>query len=76
MTILGGSASTVAPMVRTTPPKEDKVDTSSAEVTMGQALAARLGSKAPNNNMAGDDPDLLNFDVVESEIICWTSSRL
>jgi hypothetical protein len=31
LTISGGSASVVAPMDRTTPPKEDKVGTSSVE---------------------------------------------
>jgi hypothetical protein len=57
-------------MVRTTLPKEDKVDTSSAEVSMAQALTARPGSKALNDNLANDDPDLLNFGAVESETIC------
>jgi hypothetical protein len=36
----GGSASVVAPMDRTTPPKEDKVGTSSAEAPTAQALVA------------------------------------
>jgi hypothetical protein len=38
--ILGGSALVAMPMVRTTPPKEDKVDTSSVEVSMAQALVS------------------------------------
>jgi hypothetical protein len=63
-------------MIHTTPPMEDKVVTSMAEAPMAQALVARLGSKALNDNFADDDPDLLNFDVVDSEIICWMSSRL
>jgi hypothetical protein len=63
-------------MVHTTPPKEDKVDTSSTEVPTTQALVARSGSKAPNDNLAEGDPDLLSFDAVESKIICWMSPRL
>jgi hypothetical protein len=63
-------------MVRTTPPKVDKVDTSSMEVPTAQALVARPGSKAPNDNIADDDPDLLNFTMVEFEIICRMSSQL
>jgi hypothetical protein len=70
----GGSASAMVPMVHTTAPKEDKVDTSSAEVPTDQALATRLGCKALDDNLANDDPGPLNFDVVESEILCWTSS--
>jgi hypothetical protein len=66
----------MAPMVRTTPPKEDKVDTSSAEVPMAQALAARLGSKASDDNLADNDPDLLNFTAADSEIVCRMSSQL
>jgi hypothetical protein len=61
-------------MARTTPSKEDKVDTSSAEAPTAQALVARPGSKASNDNFADDDPILLNFDMVESEIICRMSS--
>jgi hypothetical protein len=77
MTILGGSASVaVAPMLRTTLPKEDKVGTSSVEAPMAQALVARPGSKALASNLADDDPDLLNFDTAKSEIICRTSTRL
>jgi hypothetical protein len=66
----------VAFMVRTTPFKEDKVGTSSAEAPTAQALVARPRSKVPNDDLADDDPDLLNFDVAESEIVCQTSSRL
>jgi hypothetical protein len=40
LTIPGESAPVVAPMDRTTPAKEDKVDTSSTEVPMAQALVA------------------------------------
>jgi hypothetical protein len=63
-------------MKRTTPPREDKAGTSSAEVPMAQALVARPESKALNDNLGDDDPDLLNFAAVGSEIFCWTSSRL
>jgi hypothetical protein len=63
-------------MVRTTLPKEDKVGTSSTEASMAQALVTRLGSKVSDDNLTDDDLDLLNFDAVESEIICWTSSQL
>jgi hypothetical protein len=66
----------VVSTVHTTPPKEDKVDTSSVEVPAAQALVARSGSKAPDDNLAIDDLDLLNFAAVESEIVCWTSSQL
>jgi hypothetical protein len=30
----------------------------------------------PDDNLADNDPDLLNFTVAESEIICRMSSRL
>jgi hypothetical protein len=40
LTILRGSALVVAPMDRTTPSKEDKVGTSSAQAPMAQALVA------------------------------------
>jgi hypothetical protein len=63
-------------MVGTTLPKEDKVDTSSTEVPMVHALATRPGSKASNDKLIDDDPDLLNLDAVESELVCWMSSRL
>jgi hypothetical protein len=54
-------------MVRTTLPK---VGTSSAEVPTAQGLVARPGSKALVDNLADDDPGLLNFATVESEIVC------
>jgi hypothetical protein len=43
---------------------------------MAQALVAQVGSKVPDDNLADDYPDLLNFDAAESEIICRKSSRL
>jgi hypothetical protein len=61
-------------MVRITPPKEDKVDTSSAKAPTAQALEAQLVSKTLNDNLVDVDPNLLNFDAAESEIVCWTSS--
>jgi hypothetical protein len=66
----------VEPMVHTTPHKEDKVDTSSGEVPTAEALAARPGSKASNDNLVNDDPNPLNFAAIESEIVCWMSSWL
>jgi hypothetical protein len=63
-------------MACTTPPKKDKVDTSSAEGPMAQALVAWLGSKALDDNLVNDDPDLLNFCTTESKIICWMSPQL
>jgi hypothetical protein len=57
-------------MVRTTLPKEEKVDKSSVEAPTAQALVAQLGSKVSNDNLADDDPNLLNFTVAEPEIIC------
>jgi hypothetical protein len=63
-------------MDRTTPPKEDKVGTSSTEAPTAQALVARLKSKAPDDDLGGDAPDLLNVVVVGSEIACRTSSQL
>jgi hypothetical protein len=63
-------------MVCTTPPKEDKVDTSSAEAPMAQTLVVRLGSKALDDNLVDDDLNLLNFITVESEIVCQMSFRL
>jgi hypothetical protein len=76
LTISGGSASVVVSMVHTTPPKEDKVGTSSAEVPMAQVLVAQLGSKAPDDTFVDDDPDLLTCGTGESEIVYRTSSRL
>jgi hypothetical protein len=73
---LGGSASVVVFMVRTTPPKEDKAGTSSVVAPTAQALVARSGSKAPDDSLADDDPDLLNFAAAKPEIICRMSSRL
>jgi hypothetical protein len=66
----GGSALAVGPMVRTTTPNEDKADTSSVKVPSAQALVARPRNKASDDNLADDDPDLLNFATVKSEIIC------
>jgi hypothetical protein len=60
-------------MVHTTLPKVDKAGISSVEVPMAQALVARLGSKAPDDNLADDDLDLLNFVMVKFEIIYWMS---
>jgi hypothetical protein len=76
LTILGESSSATKPMVRTTLPKVDKADTSSAEAPTTQALVAQPGSKASNDNLTDDDPDLLHFDVVESGIAFWMSSLL
>jgi hypothetical protein len=64
-TILGESVSVMEPMVCTTLPK---VDTSSTEAPTARALAARLGSKVPDDNPCDDDLDLLNFAMVESWI--------
>jgi hypothetical protein len=63
-------------MVSTTPPKEDNVDTSSAETPAAQALVARSKSKVLDDNLVDDDPDPLNFDATESKIIYRMSSRL
>jgi hypothetical protein len=60
----------------TTTPKEDKVGTSSVEVPTAQALVARLGSKALDDTLIDDDPDLLTSGAVESKIIYRMSSRL
>jgi hypothetical protein len=43
---------------------------------MVQALASRPGSKASDDNLGDDDPDLLSFGATECEIICRISSRL
>jgi hypothetical protein len=56
-------------MAHTTPPKKNKVDTSLAEAPKAQALVARPGSKALDDNLADDDPNLLNFSAAESEIV-------
>jgi hypothetical protein len=50
-------------MVRTTPP-------------MAQALAAQPRIKASDDNLVDDDPNLLNFIMAESEIICGMSFQL
>jgi hypothetical protein len=63
-------------MVCTTLPKVDKAGTSSVEVPTAQALVARPGNKAPDNNLVDDDLDLLNFTAVEFKIVCRTSSQL
>jgi hypothetical protein len=76
LTTPGGSASVVAPMDHTTPSKEDKVETSSAEAPMAQALVVRPEIKASDNNLGDDAPNLLNVVVMGSEIACRTSSRL
>jgi hypothetical protein len=66
----------LAPMDRTTLPKEEKADASSVEVPTAQALVARPESKAPDDDLDDNDPDLLNFAVAEFEIVCQTSFRL
>jgi hypothetical protein len=43
---------------------------------MVQALASRPGSKASDDNLGDDDPDLLSFGATECEIVCRISSRL
>jgi hypothetical protein len=63
-------------IVLTTPPKEDKVDTSSAEPPTAQELVVRQGSEALDDNLVDEDPDLLKFDAAESKIVCRTNSRL
>jgi hypothetical protein len=63
-------------MVYTTLPRVDKVGTSSAEVVTAQALVARPGSKALDDNLVDDDPDLLKFTAVESKIFCRLSLQL
>jgi hypothetical protein len=63
-------------MVRTTLPKEEKVDTSSAEAPTAQALVARPKSRVLDDNLVDENPNLLKFDVVEFEIICSMNSQL
>jgi hypothetical protein len=60
-------------MVHTTLPRVNKKGTSLAEVPTAQALATRSGSKALDDNLADDDPSLLNLTVVEFEIVCRMS---
>jgi hypothetical protein len=43
---------------------------------MAQALVPRPGGMVPDDDLGDDDPDLLNFAVVGSEIACRMSSRL
>jgi hypothetical protein len=66
----------VVSMVRTTPPKVDKVGISSVEVPMAHALLVQPRSKALDDTLTDDDPDLLTFGVAESKIICRISSWL
>jgi hypothetical protein len=60
-------------MDRTTPPKVDKADTSSAEAPTAQALVARSGGKMTDDAHIDDNPDLLNFVAAVSWIGCWMS---
>jgi hypothetical protein len=60
----------------TTLPKVDKAGTSSVEVPTAQTLVALPESKVSDDNPTDDDPSLLNFTTVESEIFCRTSSWL
>jgi hypothetical protein len=55
-------------MVRTTPPKEEKVGTSLAEAPTAQALVARPRSKVPDDTRADDNPELLNFGRVQDRL--------
>jgi hypothetical protein len=52
------------------------VDKSLVDAPMAQALVAQQGSKLLDDNLGDDDPELLNFTVVESEIVCRMSSWL
>jgi hypothetical protein len=54
------------PTARSTLPKVDKANTSSAEVPTTWALVVRLKSKAPDDNLADGGSDLLDFTAVES----------
>jgi hypothetical protein len=63
-------------MVCTTPLKVDKANISSSEAPVVQALVARPESKVPDDTLVDDDPDLLNFTIVESGIACSMSSLL
>jgi hypothetical protein len=76
LTIPGGRASAVEPMIHTTPPKVDKAGTSSMKVPIAQALVARPGSKASDDDLVDDDIDLLNFIAAEFETVCRTSPWL
>jgi hypothetical protein len=59
----------VVSIARTTPPKKDKAGASSMEAPTTEALVTRLGSKASNDIFVDDDHNLLNFNIVESEIV-------
>jgi hypothetical protein len=48
-------------MDRTTPPKVNKVDTSSTQTPMAQALVAQSRNKASDDSHVDDDPILVNF---------------
>jgi hypothetical protein len=63
-------------IVRTTLPKGDNMGTSSVEPPMAWTLVAQPGSKALDDNLAGNDPDFLNFEMAESEAVCRMSSQL
>jgi hypothetical protein len=54
----------------------DKANISSSEAPVVQALVARPESKVPDDTLVDDDPDLLNFTIVESGIACSMSSLL
>jgi hypothetical protein len=55
---------------RTTPPKEEKMDTSSVEAPTAQALMARPRSEVLDDYTVDDDPSLMNLVTVESWIAC------
>jgi hypothetical protein len=57
-------------MVHSTLSKENKVGTSSVEAPTAQALMAQSGSKVLDDNLTDDDPDLLDFNIEKSEIVC------
>jgi hypothetical protein len=76
LTIPVESASATKPTICTTLPKVDKTNTSLVVAPTAQTLVVRSGSKVSDDNLANDDPDLLNFVMVESGIACWMSSLL
>jgi hypothetical protein len=43
---------------------------------MAQALVDQPESKPLDDNLVDNDPVLLNFDVVKSEIVCRMSYRM
>jgi hypothetical protein len=57
-------------MDRTTSPKVDKIDISSAEGPTAQALVAKSRSKASDDAPIDDNPNLLNFVAVVSWVGC------